>query len=156
MTQLIPFELTIDSFASDKNKKLPIFASLSNHPNAFKINAFSFLWPEGVYLFPPIPIISKCVHKFVSDEVKCGLLITPAWPSIVKLQTIISLLFKDPILIPASNLVGCLLTRYPFNLMAWPLSTCSVRVEAYQQRLLRRCSAASLQTPSEPMAGCGH
>ena len=155
LTQLIPFDFSMDTFASNKNKKLPKFVSLANHPNAFRVNAFSFPWPNGVYMFPPIPLISKCLHKFVSDEVKFGLLITPAWPSIVKLPTIISLLFDDPILIPASHLEGCLLTRYPFNTMAWPLSTCSVRIEAYQLRLQRRCSAAFPQTPSKLIAGCG-
>ena len=106
-------------------------------------------------MFPPIPLISKCLFKFVSEEVKFGLLITPAWPSIVKLPSIISLLSEDPILIPDSHLVGCLLTRYPFNTMAWPLSTCSVKKEAYQLRRQRRCSVASPQKPLKPIAGCG-
>lgn len=119
----IPFQLKVDLFASRLSHKLPLYASWKFDPFAWKVNAFSFTWPNNVYFFPPINLITKSVHKFVQDEVKLGVLITPDWSGITILPKIISLLVADPIFIPSYYFEGQIPTRHPFNLMAWPIST---------------------------------
>jgi hypothetical protein len=119
----LPFVPSMDLFASRLSAKLPVYVSWQTDPFSSFDNAFSISWPNNVYAFPPITLISKVIHKIVSERVNNILLITPAWPGLVCLPIILSLLIANPIFIPSSYLEGCLPTRHPFCLMAWPIST---------------------------------
>lgn len=130
----IPFTPKVDLFASRLTNKTPIYVSWRFDPFAWKVNAFSFNWPNEIYLFPPINLISKSVQKFIDDEVEMGILITPDWPSLTVLPKILTLLFSDPVFIPTCYFEGQRPTRHAFNLMAWPISTLAAKTKAYLKR----------------------
>lgn len=138
----VNFSPTLDLFASQSNFRLPKFVSWHYDPNAYKTNAFSFKWPNQVYLFPPINLIAKCIHKLIADEVHQALLITPAWPGLVSMPTIQSMLIDKPVFIPYSFLEGPLPTRRRFHMMGWPISSHRVYQEAYQLKLVLPSSTA--------------
>lgn len=145
---IISFTPTIDLFASTDNRKLKSFIAWNYDPQASGTNAFSFKWKSNIYLFPPINLITKCLHKIISDNVHNALLITPAWPGLMCISTIYSLMFNNPIYIPRESLEGPLPTRRPFPMMAWSISSHLVPREEYQRRLAHRLSKASLQPQS--------
>ena len=130
----LPFQPKIDIFASRLTTKLPLYISWHADPYAWKIDALSCEWPDNAYLFPPINLIGKAVHKFIQDELNYGVIINPAWSGLSTLPSIISLLFTDPIFIPSTCLEGSLPARHPFNLMAWPISNLAAQTKAYWQK----------------------
>lgn len=130
---------TIDMFASFDNYKLNCYVSLFPDHNAFKIDAFSFLWPNNIYIFPPIPLISRVMSKLLVDGVDSALLITPSWSSLPSLPIIIDHLVSDPVYIYSSSIEGCLPTRRPFCLMAWHISGSTQKNAVYLKKRQRRC-----------------
>lgn len=142
---LIEFVPTVDLFASRLTAKLPLYISQFYDPFSYKVNAFSISWPNNIYIFPPINLISKVVQKIIEGNLDNVLLVTPAWPGLISLPTIISMLFDNPIFIPSHYLEGCLPTRHPFHLMAWCISTKLQKTEAYQRTLHPISSRASLR-----------
>ena len=155
ISSLLPFDVEIDMFASSNNKKLECFVSLSPLDDPYLVDAFSFSWPSNIYLFPPIPLISKVVHKIMNDGVSNSLLITPAWPSLPTLPIITKCLIAKPIFIPSFHLSGRLPTRHAFSLMAWPISAASAQKTSYQKSLRKHCSPALLSPPSNLTLGTG-
>lgn len=103
LTQTMCLSLDIDLFASRLTHKLPKYVSRSLDPFAHKTDAFSFPWKGCVYLFPPIPIISRVIQKFIHDQVEIGLLILPFWPGLPDIPSLIDLLIDNPVLLPASS-----------------------------------------------------
>lgn len=146
----INFIPTIDLFASSSNHKLARYASWSYDPLAVQSNAFSFKWDTNIYLFPPINLITNCLQKIVSDKVHNALLITPAWPGLVSISTIYSLMSNNPIFISREYLEGPLPTRRPFNLMAWTISSVPAKLEAYQKQRLLTLHKALKDPPCLP------
>ena len=127
---LLPFKLEIDLFASNENRKLPLYVSLFEDSHSLCNDAFSFSWPSHIYAFPPIPLIAKTVSEIEQDEVDSCLLITPAWSSLAFIPLLKQMLIFNPIFIHSMYLLGYLPTRHPFHLMAWPISaSCAVRKE---------------------------
>ena len=139
----LPFTPSFDLFASRLTYKLPSYASRLPDPSASFIDAFSFAWGKDLYMFPPLPLIARVVQKIQSDEATNVLLITPAWPALVSLPVILSLLVSNPIFIPSSHLLGQPPTRYPFNMMAWPISKSAADTSSYQLRLAQPCPPVS-------------
>ena len=119
----------IDLFASDKNKKLPIFCSPVPHQNAEAVDAFSVSW-EGIlaYVFPP-PILLSRVLKKIWEENCIVILIAPNWPRQPWFPMLLKLLVAIPMKLPERD---DLLTQdqgqnlHPdpsaLNLVAWKLS----------------------------------
>ena len=133
ISSLLNFTPTIDLFASKFSCKLPCYLSLVPDPEAICIDASSFSWTNNLYAFPTLPLIYRIVNKLVSDEATNFVLITTAWPSLVCLPLLLSMLISHPIFISSHLLLGEIPTRRPFNLMAWPISTSVGDVKAYQQ-----------------------
>ena len=156
VSSLLDFTLTIDIFASKVNKKLENYCSMFSDHECFKIDAFSFTWPSNIYLFPPIPLIPKCMVKILRDNVDKCLLITPSWKSLSVLPLILKYLFELPIFIESHELLGHLPTRGPFNLMAWPISASSVRNEEFQKICQMQSSIASDQIVSNLIQDTGN
>ena len=121
--KILPFELKYDLFASKLNHKLKNYCAILDDSEALQINAFSLTWHSGSYLFPPIPLISKVISKFIRDKVGFGFLITPSWHSLTVLPLIEKMLIFNPIFIPPIHLLGCQPTRHQFPLMGWPISS---------------------------------
>ena len=75
--------ITIDRFASDKNRKLTRFNSRYLCPETEGVNAFSLDWSNEFNLIvPPVYLISKTIPHFLasSSEARAGL-VCPRWPS---------------------------------------------------------------------------
>lgn len=155
ITKLIPFLLKIDLFASKNNRKLQSYVTLFDDANAFQIDAFSFDWPSNIYVFPPTPLISKALLKIFRDNVDSCLFITPAWNTLPMIPLLKKSLISEPIFIPNSHLLGCLPTRHPFHLVAWPISSSFARTEVFQTRLLTHSSRVSVQVLSSLIQGSG-
>jgi hypothetical protein len=139
---LLPFQPALDLFASRLTAKLPRYVSWHRDPFSVYNNAFSFTWSSDMYAFPPITLISRVVKKIIADEAQNVVLITPAWPGLVSLPLILSHLISNPVFIPSTYLVGCLPTRHPFNLMAWPISTNAASGKAFHERSQKLSLAA--------------
>jgi len=144
LTLMLEFFPKVDLFATGANNKVPRYVSWDYDPFAWKVDAFSFTWPDNVYLFPPIIQINNSVKKIIEDRVDLGLLITPLWPGLPIIPKLVSLLIEDPIIIPERSLQGLRSTRHPFQLVAWMLSTCSERQRVYRRRSEKLCSKALL------------
>ena len=155
ISELIPFNLEIDLFASKDNCKLKTYVTLFNDPLAFQIDAFSFRWPSNIYVFPPIPLIAKALLKVFRDEVEFCLFITPAWNALPMIPLLEKSLVSNPILIPYTHLLGCLPTSHPFHVMAWPISSSFARTEVFQEKLLMHSSRVSARVPSNLIQGSG-
>ena len=67
----------VDLFASHHNHQLPNYFSWISDPQAMGTDAFSIPWKFNLcYLFPPFPLIQKCIQKIKQDQTD-ALLITP-------------------------------------------------------------------------------
>ena len=75
--------ITIDRFASDKNRKSKRFNSRYLCPETEGVNAFSLDWSnEFNLLVPPVYLISKTIHHFLASSSKArAVLVCPRWPS---------------------------------------------------------------------------
>ena len=156
LQNILPFSLTIDLFASNKNNKLDCYASLLEDDHASFINAFSQTWVSGSYMFPPIPLIPKVVIKFLRDQVDFGVLITPAWHSISILPLIEKHLISVPIFIDSDHLIGCLPCRHPFHMMAWPISSNIVKKKGCLQLSQMHSSKALMNRHLKLIKGPGN
>lgn len=75
--------LEIDWFASNYNKKLPIFYSRFWNPSCAGIDAFAEFWGNHFGLFvPPITVIYRVIKKMIVDRVY-GVIVLPCWKSAV-------------------------------------------------------------------------
>ena len=73
----------IDLFASCENRRLPTFCTRGFHPQAWKMDTFSFEWDSlvAVYAFPPWCLLQRVLSKLSRSRDSRMLLITPCWPS---------------------------------------------------------------------------
>ena len=136
LSSQLDFPLSVDCFASRLNFKLPKFVSHYFDPLSFWVNAFSLVWTDNVYLFPPLPVIHRVLTKFLSDRTGHGLLICPYWPSQPWYPSLLSLLIAPPILLPSGSVVdvSCRLPRH-CRLVAWTIGSSPVVQGVYQGRL---------------------
>ena len=123
----------IDLFASSQNHQLKTYCSWIADPKALKIDAFTFSWDFNlVYLFPPFPLIHKCLSKIRKDKCR-AILIAPVWKSRPWYPIILGILMdcpallpirKDLLQLPLSNQTHPLLTdrKRNFKLATWPVS----------------------------------
>ena len=123
----------IDLFVSSQNHQLKTYCSWIANPKALKIDAFSFSWDFNlVYLFPPFPLIHKCLSKIKRDKCRV-ILIAPVWKSRLWYPIILGILMDPPALLPVrkdlsqlplSNQTHPLLTdrKRNFKPAAWPVS----------------------------------
>ena len=132
-----------------------MYVSLFEDSEAQKSDAFSFHWPSNVYIFPPIPLISKALSKFFRNDVQFGLFISPAWISIPLLPILKNALISNPIFIPYSHILGCLPTRHPFPLVAWPISAFCARKKGSRPRFQMPLPNQLALPPSPHILGSG-
>ena len=76
-------ELQVDWFASNYNKKLPIFYSRFWNPSCAGVDAFAEFWGNHFALFVPrITVIYRVLKKMIVDRVY-GVIVIPCWKSAV-------------------------------------------------------------------------
>ena len=69
----------VDLFATRFNKRLPIYVSPVQDPEAMAVDALSLDWaPLISYAFPPFPILHRVIRK-ARDEKARMILIAPFW-----------------------------------------------------------------------------
>ena len=123
--------------SSDRSLRLipkpPTYCSWIADPKALKIDAFTFCWDFNlVYLFPPFPLIHKCLSKIRKDKCR-AILIAPVWKSRPWYPIILGMLMdrpallpirKDLLQLPLSNQTHPLLTdrKRNFKLATWHVS----------------------------------
>ena len=155
LTQKIPFPLELDLFASRFSRKLPRFVSRFPDNLSWKVDAFSFSWPNNIYIFPPINFIPRVIQKLIDDKTHNAVLITPAWPSLSSLPSLLDLLIFDPVFIPSCLVEGKFPTRREFNLVGWPISSRFAPRMDFRKKLSTRSSSASTPTPLDVMLDSG-
>ena len=145
---VLPFSLSLDCFASRCTYKLPTFFSWHDDPLSSGTNAFSFCWPDNIYLFPPLPLIDKTLSKFISDSVQSGLMITPFWSSRPWFPVLLNLLIAAPFLLSAGCIqdVGDFLPRQ-CQFLAWPIGCDLVLQQAFLGKLAYFNCAALKERP---------
>lgn len=101
---------SIDLFASRLNAQVARFCSWKPDPDAEHFDAFSICWSqfELIYLFPPFALIARCLQKIRAESAK-GWMVLPLWPSQPWMGTLLTLLVKEPRLIPR----GAHILRHP-------------------------------------------
>ena len=123
-----PFDL--DLFASRHNAQLPKYVSWRQDPFSVGVDAFQRNWKEeGLYMFPPFAMISRCLQKIQQDRATVTL-IAPQWQLQPWFPILLSLLVRRPILLPpykdllTNPSQGChhLSNQTRFRLAAWKLS----------------------------------
>ena len=132
----LDFCLEIDLFASRIHHHLPLYASRLPDPEAEFIDAFSFHWPDNIYLFPPIVLISRVINKFKSDNCQFGLLIAPSYPSSPFLSSLLDLCISPPISLPDSAVIRETRHCKVSQMMAWSISCNPSLRRAYLKTLL--------------------
>ena len=67
--------LEIDLFATEYNKKLPVYVTPNLDPQAWATDALALDWDqwERIYLFPPVNCLMKVLHKLRSFKGKVAL-----------------------------------------------------------------------------------
>ena len=71
----------LDLFATSKNKKLPVYVSLTPDPQAFAVDALNIQWDKMVaYAYPPTALLPRIVQKLQSQLCRL-ILVAPGWPT---------------------------------------------------------------------------
>ena len=101
-------------------------------------------WPYSVYAFPPVPLVSKFLNKFLQSNISDALLIAPFWPSQPFFPVILNLLVDKPILFSVTLLVDSSQVPKPLStLMALHISSRPERSLDYQSKLSEDFSGVS-------------
>lgn len=105
---------SIDLFATRLNNKCPRFVSWFPDPEAQQVDAFTLNWSsEFFYAFPPFSIVSRALHKIITDKAR-GILIIPSWPNQPWYPLYLSLLVIPPLLFsPHKQLLSCSSLSHP-------------------------------------------
>ena len=152
----MPFRLEIDCFASRLNYKLKRYFSHYPDPLSSGVDAFSVRWVDGVYLFPPFPLINRVISKFTTDQTDHGVIILPYWPSQAWFPSLLSILISAPFLIPSDSVLdeSC---RMPRNcrLVAWIIGCNHAERMAYRMRLQFAASEVLSARPLSRTKGVG-
>ena len=133
----------IDLFASVHNHKVGTYCSLLASPVALSRNAFLLDWGQFqlVYVFPPLAILHKVLHKIRQDKAR-AILIAPRWPRRGWYSQILGMLVRIPLRLPSlNNLLSQHGALHPdpdfLELVAWKLSG----IDSEHRAFLRRLSA---------------
>lgn len=67
-----------DLFASRATKKCKEYYSWFPDPESSGVDAFTFLWANSFYAFPPFNLIGRALRKIIEDNVS-GIVVVPFW-----------------------------------------------------------------------------
>ncbi|XP_070578105.1 uncharacterized protein [Ptychodera flava] len=139
----VTFTPTIDLFASRVTRQLLKYVAWKPDPQAVGQDAFTIHWAtERPYLFPPLPLIGRCLHKITQDRAVV-LFIAPVWANRPWYTRLLQMSVQQPFLLPhQEQLVTNPHTNRPvhFNihpLAAWILSGDTIEARAFQRKLPR-------------------
>ena len=93
----------IDLFASRLSAQLPKYVSWRLDPEALQADALTMDWaPFKGYAFPPFNLIPAVLNKVTQDKADI-ILVAPIWPAQPWWPLLLSLLVKQPVLLPSSR-----------------------------------------------------
>jgi len=69
----------LDLFARNVTAQCKRFVSWFPTPNCVPVDAFSFVWRDNFYAFPPFALISRVLKKIKLDKFQ-GIVVVPKWP----------------------------------------------------------------------------
>ena len=111
-------------------------------------DAFSIPWKFKLcYLFPPFPLIQKCIQKIKQDQTD-ALLITPVWKSRPWYPLLLEMLTDRPVLLPLHPKLLHLpmfpsqvhpLMKKKINLAVWPVSGNPFKSEGFLKGCPKYC-----------------
>ena len=91
---------TVDTFASKACHLLPQYYSWHPDQSSQARDALSVqCWPDRVYCFPPVPMISLVLQKIQSDRVT-AIIIVPGWKSALWWDMLTRMLLEEPVHLP--------------------------------------------------------
>ena len=91
---------TVDTFASNACHPFPQYYSWHPDQNSQAWDALSVrCWPDRVYCFPPVPMISLVLQKIQSDRVT-AIIIVPGWKSALWWDMLTKMLLEEPVHLP--------------------------------------------------------
>ncbi len=135
----------VDLFASRLNHQVDNYVSWTPDPDSMSVDAFSVSWSNiKFYAYPPFSMVGAAMSKIVQDQAT-GIMIIPYWTSQYWYPTMLSMLVKEPIILPQ---IKTLITL-PFNpevrhplipktkLLAVLLSRDALLTATFQQRLAK-------------------
>ena len=91
---------SLDVFASRETHQLRRYMSWYQDPQAVAQNALIHPWDPVSYLFPPVPMIMKCLHKIKDEKVEV-IMVIPHWPTSLWWPLILELMVEP--LLPLSH-----------------------------------------------------
>jgi hypothetical protein len=144
----------IDLFASEENRKLPIFCTWQRSEVALAMDALSISWNGFLgYAFPPFALLHKVLEKVRHHTCKV-ILIAPAWPKRAWYVQILRHLAGQPVLLPCredllSQNRGRILHPEPefLRLAAWPVSGVDSEIKDFRRRLQNLSQRPSEEEP---------
>ena len=140
----------------DQDYFLSSSVSWHSDPLSSLVDAFSIKWVDNIYLFPPLPLLSKVFDKFIADNVIHGLIICPYWPSQPWFSGLLELLIDSPFLISDSCIVdpSRLLPKH-CHFLGWPIGTVRAQRQAFRAKLPAAPSGVSQRIPWLGTKGAG-
>ena len=91
------FTPTVDCFASKAFHTVETYYSFHPDPQAARLDAFSVMvWPDRLYAFPPVPLITMTLEKIRLDGVM-AIVVVPAWRTAKWWDLLEDLLLEPPI-----------------------------------------------------------
>ncbi|XP_069122383.1 uncharacterized protein [Argopecten irradians] len=93
---------TVDLFASRLNHQLERYVSWRPDPGAIAIDAFSFIWNEYSYVFPPFSLLGSVLKKVEEDQAEV-ILIAPLWTTQCWFPRLLQLVIAEPRLLPVQK-----------------------------------------------------
>ena len=148
MSDILPFPLVNDLFASRLTFKIKNYVSWKNDPHSSLVNAFSFKWVKNVYLFPPIPLIDRVLDKFIDDDVINGIIICPYWPSQTWFSRLLELLIDFPIFFSEGSIKDpSQILPKNCHFLGWPIGSDHARKLAFRAQLQDVPSGVSPKIP---------
>ena len=99
MCQSLEFSVNRDLFASRNCHQVRRFVTKLPTAGAEATDALSVKWSDNDYLFPPVPLIGKCLQKIVLDKCRV-LLVCPAWGTNMYWTHVQRLMVQRPFVLP--------------------------------------------------------
>jgi len=93
----------IDIFASRLNHQLDKYISWLPDPGSVSVDVFSISWSNIIfYAYPPISMIGAAITNILQDHAT-GIMIIPYWTTQYWYPTMMTLLVKEPIILPQTK-----------------------------------------------------
>ena len=103
---------TLDAFASQNTRQLLRYMTWDYDPKAVARDALIHIWDPVTYLFPPVPLVSKCLQK-IQEEKLTVVMVLPNWPTALW-WPLVQEMMVDPLLpLPKCRTILTMKSSYP-------------------------------------------